>query len=72
MFFIRPEEQNRIINLAKVGLLPKVQSVGCVWQVDVSDKVEFIPIQSILNDNNFVVVNGQKYVCSSPNRYDRD
>lgn len=72
MFFIQSEEQNRIVNLAKVRLLPKVQSVGCVWQVDVSDQVEFIPIQSILNVNNFVVVNEQKYVCPSPNRYDRD
>lgn len=72
MFFIQSEEQNRIVNLAKVRLLPKVQYVGCVWQVDVSDKVEFIPIQSILNVNNFVVVNEQKYVCPSPNRYDRD
>lgn len=72
LFFIQSEEQNRIVNCAKVRLLPKVQSVGCVWQVDVSDKVEFIPSQFILNVNNFVVVNEQKYVCPSPYRNDRD
>lgn len=62
MFFIQSEEQNRIVNLAKVRLSPKVQSVGCIWQVDISDKVKFISIQSNLHVNNFVVVNEQKYV----------
>jgi hypothetical protein len=72
IFFIQAEELNRVVNLAKIRLLPKVQSVGCVWQVDISDNVDFIPIQSILNVNNFVVVCDQNYVCPSPNRYDRD
>lgn len=72
VFFIQSEEQNRIVNLAKVRLLPKIQSVGCVWQVGISDDVDFIPIQSIINVNNFVVINDQNYVCPSPNRYDRD
>ena len=49
VFFIQSEEQNRIVNLAKVRLLPKIQSVGCVWQVGISDDVDFIPIQSIIN-----------------------
>lgn len=60
------------INLALVNYFKKIQSVGCVWQVECQDQLDMIPISCIMNVNNIIKVYGKTYICPSPNRYDRD
>lgn len=60
------------INLALVNYFKKIQSVGCVWQVECQDQLDTIPISCIMNVNNIIKVYGNTYICPSPNRYDRD
>lgn len=60
------------INLALVNYFKKIQSVGCVWQVECPENLDMIPISCITNVNNIVKAHGKTYICPSPNRYDRD
>lgn len=44
------------INLALVNYFKKIQSVGCVWQVECQDQLDMIPISCIMNVNNIINV----------------
>lgn len=72
--FLQSDEKYppRTVNVAMLKLFRKIQPVGCVWEVEEVDEIDFLPINSILNVNNFLVINDKKYICPSPNRYDRD
>jgi hypothetical protein len=73
--FIQSEESHppAVINLALIKVIQKIKPLGCVWQVsEEEDKIECIPIQNIMNVNNFIKVDNLCYISPSPNRYDRD
>ena len=73
--FIQSEEQNpnKIINFAFIKEIRKIRPLGCIWEVSIEeDRLEVIPIQNIVNVNNFMKADNKCYVCPSPNRYDRD